>query len=203
MMISKKSRLPGGYQEVEYIESTGTQYIDTDFYPNQNTNFDTDINFISANEGTAIPLFACRKSFSEHPYYGVWISASKVPIYIYGGSNDTSSKGIILSNNIRTNIKNNRNKLYFNNIETNSVPLQIFQSMYNLFLFGLNNNGSHDGRNLRMKMYYFKLYDNDILIRNFIPCYRKSDNKVGMYDLAEDKFYTNQGTGEFLKGADV
>ena len=29
--------MPSGYTEVEYIESTGTQYIDTGFTPNQDT----------------------------------------------------------------------------------------------------------------------------------------------------------------------
>ena len=36
----KSSRLPSEYQEVEYIESTGTQYIDTGLTPNGNYSFD-------------------------------------------------------------------------------------------------------------------------------------------------------------------
>lgn len=40
-------------------------------------------------------------------------------------------------------------------------------------------------------------------MRNFIPCYRRSDNVIGLYDLVENKFYTNAGTGNFLKGPDV
>lgn len=35
-----------------------------------------------------------------------------------------------------------------------------------------------------------------------IPCYRKSDGVIGMYDLVFGVFYQNSGTGEFLKGAD-
>lgn len=38
---------------------------------------------------------------------------------------------------------------------------------------------------------------------NPVPCYRKSDGVIGMYDTVADKFYTNQGTGTFTKGADV
>lgn len=40
----KKGRLPSEYQEVEYIESTGTQYIDTGLTPNGNYSFDIKIN---------------------------------------------------------------------------------------------------------------------------------------------------------------
>ena len=48
------------------------------------------------------------------------------------------------------------------------------------------------------KIYEFKLYDNDILVRNFIPCYRKIDNVPGMYDVVNGVFYTNAGTDEFI-----
>lgn len=53
------------------------------------------------------------------------------------------------------------------------------------------------------KIYEFKLYDNDILVRNFIPCYRKSDNVAGMYDIVSGKFFTNDGTGSFAVGNNI
>ena len=54
-----------------------------------------------------------------------------------------------------------------------------------------------------MKLYYFRIYDNNQLIRYFIPCYRVSDNEVGLYDLVNDEFYSNKGTGTFIKGNDI
>lgn len=42
--------------------------------------------------------------------------------------------------------------------------------------------------------------DNNIVVRHFIPVVRNSDDKPGMYDLVNDVFYTNQGTGEFTWG---
>lgn len=54
------------------------------------------------------------------------------------------------------------------------------------------------------KYYYTKIYDNlNNIIFNGIPCYRKIDNKIGLYDLVEGIFYTNQGTGNFSKGKDM
>ena len=57
----------------------------------------------------------------------------------------------------------------------------------------------------KIRLYDFKVYDNDTLVRNFIPCIRKSDNKPGLYDLANNEFYTNQGTGDtdFTVGPDI
>ena len=34
-------------------------------------------------------------------------------------------------------------------------------------------------------------------------CYRKSDGVIGMYDVENDVFYTNDGTGDFTKGQDI
>lgn len=38
---------------------------------------------------------------------------------------------------------------------------------------------------------------------NPVPCYRRSDGVIGMYDIVSNKFFTNEGTGSFTKGADV
>ena len=54
-----------------------------------------------------------------------------------------------------------------------------------------------------IKIYNLKISENGILIRNFIPCYRKSDNEIGLYDIVNNVFYTNQGTGVFLKGSNA
>ena len=57
------------------------------------------------------------------------------------------------------------------------------------------------GRSYEGRLEYFEVYDQDTLIRNFIPVMRKSDSVVGMYDLVNDVFYTNAGTGTFSYGS--
>ena len=41
------------------------------------------------------------------------------------------------------------------------------------------------------------------LVRDLIPCYRVSDNVTGMYDLVNDVFYANSGSGSFVCGSAV
>jgi hypothetical protein len=53
------------------------------------------------------------------------------------------------------------------------------------------------------KIYNVKIYTSGNLVRDFIPCYRKSDDVIGLYDLVNDAFYTNAGTGTFTKGGDI
>lgn len=51
-----------------------------------------------------------------------------------------------------------------------------------------------------MQLEYLKMWTDDVLVRNYIPVQRKSDSEVGLYDLANDVFYTNDGTGTFIAG---
>ena len=72
-----------------------------------------------------------------------------------------------------------------------------------LLLFAQNYNGTPRYAGTR-RVYYFKYYDKDnTLICDLIPCYRKSDGVIGMYDVVRKIFLTNAGTGSFTKGADV
>lgn len=49
----------------------------------------------------------------------------------------------------------------------------------------------------------FKIYNNTTLQRNFVPCYRISDGEIGVYDTVSNTFFTNAGSGSFLRGPDV
>lgn len=42
-----------------------------------------------------------------------------------------------------------------------------------------------------------------IVVKHLIPCYRKSDNVCGFYDIIGNEFYTNKGTGKFIAGSDI
>ena len=54
-----------------------------------------------------------------------------------------------------------------------------------------------------IKWYYFKIYSQGKLIRNYIPCYRKSDNKGGFYDTVNQTFNPSTGTTDFTAGNDT
>lgn len=41
------------------------------------------------------------------------------------------------------------------------------------------------------------------VVHDYVPCYRKSDNEIGVYDIVTDTFHTNSGTGTLVKGNDV
>jgi hypothetical protein len=53
------------------------------------------------------------------------------------------------------------------------------------------------------KIYSCALYNSDVLVRNFIPVKRKSDNVLGLFDSVNKVFYTNAGSGTFGAGPSV
>ena len=54
------------------------------------------------------------------------------------------------------------------------------------------------GTNLKITIYAFKAYSGDSLVNNYIPAVRKSDNKVGVYDIASDEFITSPNGVDFV-----
>lgn len=55
---------------------------------------------------------------------------------------------------------------------------------------------------------YCKLYKLEITgegtpLRDYYPCYNISTGEIGLYDMVSDSFFGNNGTGVFLKGADI
>jgi hypothetical protein len=79
------------------------------------------------------------------------------------------------------------------NTDTISIPI-------NAYIFNMNGNPPGNYEKLKGKVFYCKIYENNILVRNFIPAKRDSDNAIGMYDLVNNVFYTNSGTGTFVTG---
>lgn len=75
----------------------------------------------------------------------------------------------------------------------------------NLYLFAQNYNGSVRYAAIYARCFGFTYYDkNGTLICDLVPCYRKSDGVIGMYDIVRKIFLTNaQSTGNFMKGPDV
>ena len=53
------------------------------------------------------------------------------------------------------------------------------------------------------KVWKIIAYQNNLIIGNFVPAIRNSDDKVGMYDTVSGTFFTNAGSGEFTAGPEI
>ena len=110
-------------------------------------------------------------------------------------SNDTNWHKIITSNGYQQ-IDNVITNVVSNNFPSQSNTLQLYLFKGNVNFTGATFLG-------KQAFKYCKIYDNNTLVRNFVPCYRKADNVAGLYDLVNGVFYTNAGTGTFIVGGNV
>lgn len=198
--------LPSGYQQVEYIESSGTQYIDTGIIPNTNTKIEAKVLITQhASADSYDSLFGTiERTTTNVQTFDIQMSPTN---YFYFSSGEWGVDNISVASGINTEynisfsvngqitVNGNSYTLTSGWDNTNSLTLSIFALHY--FYDYFYSNYSY------MKLYSFAIYDGNILVRNFIPCYRISDNVIGLYDLVNGAFYTNAGTGTFTKGSDV
>ena len=185
------SLLPDGYTQNEYIESSGTQYIDTLFKPNQNTRVVFTFDPITAKEEW---YFGTRTSASSSDRFSCLHAGDSDSIRTdFAGTNVTTN---VVASGVATIDKNKNVTTIGNQTFTNTAAN--FTAAYNLYLLAGNNGGSVTGQS-SIRLYSCKIYDNGVLIRDFIPCTNPS-GVAGLYDIAGNAFYANAGTGTFTAG---
>ena len=195
--------LPEGYTRLEYIESTGSQWINTNWHPTTNFKVNTKIYVSNINSSSEYGLFGNYTDgkgvafgyYNKKIYWGAntsngWQNLTQLPITSntvtiqYNASQTLSSLITSEGSTSSTTI------LYTFNDITN--PCFIFKPHYPdnwLPFIG--------------KVYYLNIIENNSMVRNFIPAKRKSDNVLGMYDIVNNVFYTNDGTGTFTAGPEI
>lgn len=186
--------LPDEYTKLNFIQSSGTQCIDTGFKPNQNTRVVMEA--MQLNTSPAY-LFGCRGDNSEdyNNRFGVLYNGSLFRSD-YGANNGKTFPDTITVNNLYT-IDQNKNVCKINGTTVTNTEAT-FASIYTMLLFGCKE-GDVNTLFSTMILTSCKIYDNDILIRDYIPC-KNPSNEIGLYDLVTKEFYGNAGTGTFIGG---
>lgn len=183
--------LPKGYTPLDYIETTGTQYINSGFVPNQDSRIVCEFMFFSgsgiygARDTTASDNFNLRVTRNEwQPGYGDTISGTV--------ASDTTNWHIA---------HQNKNVFSIDGVVRRTFTYEKFTAPYPIILGGILAN-----RNGVTNVYYgegryraCQIYDNGVLVRDFVPCKDPAGN-IGMYDTLNAVFYNNAGSGEFVAG---
>ena len=184
------------YVFVEYIESTGTQYIDTGFIPNQNTTVTFDRQMTKLASGSA---FGVRKDWTI--MYRDFNVTSEGKCKLAQGP--ASGLVYMTLDTKRHLVERNKTTIYVDGKISIGFQQYTFTCHDTLYLFTQNVENEGATGFINMKLFSFKLYDNGKLVRDFKPCYRKADKVAGLYDAVNGIFYENQGTGKFLIGGEL
>ena len=208
-------RLPIGYKEVEYIQSSWTQYIDTWYTPNKNVKIEMDFAYTSTSP-TQQRLFWVRSASTSSFTFDIYINGW----WWYGWSATDWEDGVWWFINTYITVDTNKHKVIHSNTQTQI--LTNWTSIYNntrtwyittgnnalwpipLFAgFNYIENPNWYSLFAYLKIYSCKIWNWDTLVRELVPCYRKSDSVIWMYDLVNNQFYTNSWTWTFTKWPNV
>ena len=163
------------YERLEYIEGTGTQYINTKVNP------------IAGNTSAEIDFQMTEVRSGEQWAFGQWYTDG----WRCGGANGTldTDRGFSYSSTV------------FTDRMIGTSTASTITSSYPMLLFCQQENGSPnylaDGY---VKIYSCKIWESGVLIRHLVPVQHKSSGAIGMYDLVTRDFYENAGAGTFIAG---
>lgn len=192
-----------GVKIIEYIESTGTQAIDCGFTPSS-----SNVKYVCTFADFVKP----SQAYTWEYIYGGYISNAYSGVRPGGLTAGTNSYGgnlvVAIGSGEQFTTLNppvDGKHTYAVTIDGNYVTLDADGEEYTTTFSGsiacpvavcaaAGDNGlSQFGK---VKIYAFQIYENDILVRDFVPALK--DGEAGLYDKVSKTFFGNDGTGEFL-----
>ena len=199
--VSGSSRVPIGYTEVEYVQNTSTAYINTNFKPNQDTRMMLTAQTVTSTSYAR--FLGCGGYDKVNAIQFDYESGSLGTLHVSWGTvaGWTNYSSCIGDFNVHT-YDWNKNSFYRDDTLIGSVTYANFQCTENLYVL-CNSFNSVPENFLLGKLYSFKLYDNNTLIRDLVPAKRDSDDKYGMYDIVNDVFYVSPNNVNFIGGAET
>lgn len=197
--------VPSEYIVLEYIQNSGTQYLNLGFVPNTNEWWSFILDYTDVSGSGSNYVMGSRVG-SQTIYFGVTGANATKAITI-------ANTNLTIANNYR---KPNRRyqvaaSYYGSNSGTCSLTNVTDDELYtgeqnvnlsgssaNVCLFALNSSNIHSG----MRVHSLQVYKGSQLFRDLVPVKRRSDNQLGMYDKVNDIFYINMnyGSSNFIAG---
>lgn len=201
MAASAEPDVPIGYEKLEYIQSSGTQYIRLDFTPDSDTRVVLDHQLMDAQSTQAV--FGSRTSTSGTDIFCVFVVNGQLRSDYAANEHGTFAA----TTSRETLDKDGRVTTY--NGRTSTLSAATFTCPRPMVLFSVQNvdgapghvfDDQVDNRPVKMRLYSCQIYDGDALARSLVPVRRQQDSAVGLYDTVTGTFFGNSGSGAFVAG---
>ena len=192
--------LPSGFKKLEYIQSSGTQYINTGHsFTSNNGRVIAKLQYTASPDGAS--------AFGSTPTAGTpWsiiMYGTKPDFYVAGSILNMGFGSVSVGTDytVDCTADNGSFTVVWNDITYQNTYSGTIVGTGTLAIF-CHLNGSNAIQQCSMKLYSCQIYDNGTLIRDYIPC-QTTSGEIGLWDDANSKFYTNAGTGVFTAGPEV
>lgn len=201
--IEGEPLFPDGYIGLDFIESTGTQYINTGVKCASDVTMQANVyNARSASKHfmgarTAYLQNALGLSFQteggSEGYCVAW--GSQLALHLLGYSNVTG-----VGDHFHEFVFGGRYIQLEDGFSGTILPVQDFTTDLDIYAFTVNNGGTPHNQMSAIRVSSLKMYKSGALVRDYIPVMPTNSLAPGLYDLQNDVFYGNVGTGQFLAG---
>lgn len=194
--------IPPEYTELTFIQTDTDHsgWIDTEYVPNSTTKFEVNCEPSSTYTENWSCMFGSDETWSFHSKSSSY--TNRYCYYINGNSHHMTN--CVYNEPILVKIDNNKLECYHNDeligTSTPSVKIGNLSFLYPISIF-CNRNGTNSTRERsHMKLFHFKIYEGDELIRYFVPC-KDADEHYGLFELIQQKFYVSPNEDrEFIPG---
>ena len=191
--------IPNEYQLVEYlgISNNSNNYINSNVLTQKGLRII--IGFKPSTISGPDSIFGNRSSGEDNSF---GITYGWYPRAYYGQSFSGYPAFVTANNKYDLDYNNIDGKLYVNGLLNTTTPNAESYNYTNPIPIWIGRMGNWNNSTGAKEISYchISVYDNWVL--KLYPVYRKADNVAGMYDIVNDVFYTNQGTGAFSVGSD-
>lgn len=191
--MQNNRKLPDGYVELEYIESTGTQYIGLDLPITKDTVCRIKFNMAKVTGNCIMGSGSGFRFFNANSAaYLDWARGSGGG-RINGGCINTGTLydiefGDWYVKNLDTGENIISGEPWGDTVKYNTLPINLMYSP----------NIRPDVK-AKGKFYLAQVYEKGKLVRNLLPCITDT-GAIGLYDTVTGTFYGNAGTDEFVAG---
>lgn len=195
------SPLPSGYTRLEYVQSTGTQYINTGYIFKTNSGVFADAQYTSLPTGSNFSyIFGSQYTTSPYRYFTFQGAATASDFRIENGTNNGGGYVSLGAKNTNRHTYSYNYlgdaKVYVDGSALSATATIGSDGTLPIFVTADNLNSSAS-RFFVGKLYSIKFTEGGVVVRAFIPAIRNSDSAVGLYDLVNSAFYVNSGSGKF------
>lgn len=186
--------LPNEYKRLEYLQSSGTQYIDTGVLLNYAT---------TKLEQRAVAQYTASNSNRElmgANGYGFWGKNAQNKLEAAVGAPAGITESALVKNTVSLTTDPSDMSIVFtvNGKRYASSASTFANNFYAAYVFAI---GGRDGAApsffCHARVYEYTVLLNDEVVSQLVPCMRRADGVLGMFDLVARRFRTNAGTGTF------
>ncbi len=198
------NELPASYTRLEYVQSSGSQYVNTGISSGTNITAEICWKSLMNSQSESKFVFGARKAwqqsmlFVSHQCRNDGVSDSGIR-YAWGAN--AYSTQTFPTDFFAQRLSASEGMMGANQVWT--PPSATFDYSYPMYVFTINNASSANSNGAKMQLKWLRICDSGEEVRMFVPVRRNSDSVAGLYDLANSNFYPSASSTALVAGPEI